>query len=199
METFSALLALCAGNSPVTGEFPAQRPVTRSFDVCFDLRLNKRLSKRSWGWWFETPSHPLWRHCNAHRAWFCLVVVSYEPILHVKVDFNGVGKQLYDFHNFPMAGCAYPYSILSWRVLCFNSKILFSLIALSKFFNMDSFFLSYTGPILIIFKTNYEVRTTMRTTDHIRLYAESGPCDVQGRCSPHIISCLFNFPKILIY
>ena len=64
METFSALLALCAGNSPVTGEFPAQRPVTRSFDVFFDLRLNKRLSKQSWGWWFETPSHPLWRHCN---------------------------------------------------------------------------------------------------------------------------------------
>ena len=64
METFSALPAICAGNSPVTGEFPAQRPVTSSFDVFFDLRLNKRLSKQSWGWWFETPSHPLWRHCN---------------------------------------------------------------------------------------------------------------------------------------
>ena len=46
METFSAFLALRAGNSPVTGEFPAQRPVTRSFDVFFDLRLNKRLSKQ---------------------------------------------------------------------------------------------------------------------------------------------------------
>ena len=43
METFSALLTLCAGNSPVTGEFPAQKPVTRSFDVFFDLRQNKRL------------------------------------------------------------------------------------------------------------------------------------------------------------
>ena len=62
METFSALLALCAGNSPTTGEFSSQRPVTRSFDVFFDLRLNKRLSKRSWGWWFEMPSCPLWRH-----------------------------------------------------------------------------------------------------------------------------------------
>ena len=38
METFSALLALCVGNSPVTGGFPSQRPVTRSFDVFFDLR-----------------------------------------------------------------------------------------------------------------------------------------------------------------
>ena len=64
METFSALLAICAGNSPVTGEFPAQRPVTRSFYVFFGLSLNKRLSKQSWGWWFETSPHPLWRHCN---------------------------------------------------------------------------------------------------------------------------------------
>ena len=49
MEKFSALLAICAGNSPVTGEFPAQRPVMQSFDVFFDLRLNKRLSKQWWG------------------------------------------------------------------------------------------------------------------------------------------------------
>ena len=64
MEAFSALLAICAGNSPVPGEFPAQRPVTRSFDVFFDLRLNKRLCKQSWGWWFETLLCPLWRHNN---------------------------------------------------------------------------------------------------------------------------------------
>ena len=64
METFSALLAICAGNSPVPGEFPTQRPVTRSFDVFFDLRLNKPLSKQSWGWWFETLSCSLWRHLN---------------------------------------------------------------------------------------------------------------------------------------
>ena len=46
------------------GEFPAQWPVTSSFDVFFDLRLNKRLSKQPWGWWFETPSWSLWRQCN---------------------------------------------------------------------------------------------------------------------------------------
>ena len=46
------------------GEFPTQRPVTRSFDVFFDLRLNKRLSKQPWGWWFETPSWSLWCQCN---------------------------------------------------------------------------------------------------------------------------------------
>ena len=47
MDTFSVLLAICAGNSPVPGEFPAQRPVTRSLDVFFDLCLNKKLSKQS--------------------------------------------------------------------------------------------------------------------------------------------------------
>ena len=60
----SALLTLCVGNSPVTGEFPSQRPVTHSFDVFFDLRLNKRLSKQSMRLWFETPSHLLWLHFN---------------------------------------------------------------------------------------------------------------------------------------
>ena len=61
METFSASLVICAGNSPVNGEFPTQRPATRSFDVYFDLRPNKRLSKHTW---FETPSLPLCRHRN---------------------------------------------------------------------------------------------------------------------------------------
>ena len=51
------------------GEFPSQRPVTRSFDVFFDLRGNKRLRKQSWGWWFETQSRSLWRHCNAFNPY----------------------------------------------------------------------------------------------------------------------------------
>ena len=68
METFSALLAICAGNSPVTGEFPAKRPVTRSFDVFFDLQPNTPLSKQSWGRWCEIPSPSLWRHCNGYMC-----------------------------------------------------------------------------------------------------------------------------------
>ena len=36
-------MAICAGNSPASGEFPAQRPETRSFDVFIDLCLKKRL------------------------------------------------------------------------------------------------------------------------------------------------------------
>ena len=66
METFSALLAICVGKSPVTGEFHAQRPVARSFDVFFDLRLNEGLSEQWRGCWFETQSRPLWRHCNGY-------------------------------------------------------------------------------------------------------------------------------------
>ena len=53
IEAFSALLALCAGNSPVTGEFPTQRPVTRCVGVFFGLRLNQQLSKQWRRRWFE--------------------------------------------------------------------------------------------------------------------------------------------------
>ena len=64
METFSALLV----HTPVTGEFPLQKAVTRIFDVFFDLRPNKRSSEESWGWWFGTPLRSLWRYCNVNRS-----------------------------------------------------------------------------------------------------------------------------------
>ena len=63
------------------GDFPGPRwvPRTKASDAepwCFlwsvDLRLNKRLDKQSWGWWFETPSHPLWRHCNVSTFRYAL-------------------------------------------------------------------------------------------------------------------------------
>ena len=79
METCSALLALNVGNSPPTGEFPSL--MTRSFDVFFDLRLNKPLSKQSRRRWFQTPSRSIWRHCNVWsritlycNAWWRLVL-----------------------------------------------------------------------------------------------------------------------------
>ena len=91
METFSALLAICAGNPPVTGEFPAQRPVRRSLDVFFDLRLNKRLSKQSWGWWFEKLSRPLCRHCNANGG--------DRPKWYVSPRINNAMEQIADLKN----------------------------------------------------------------------------------------------------
>ena len=83
METFSMLLALCVGNWPVPGEFSAQRPVTRSFDVFFDLRPNKRLSKQWRGWCYEMPSYSLWRHCNGW-LWDCLNFIMLIKFLYWK-------------------------------------------------------------------------------------------------------------------
>ena len=80
IETFSALLALCVGYSPVTAEFPAQRPVTRSFDVFVDLRLNRRLRKQSRCRWFGTPSRSLWRHCNVVAMPLTAMVLAMERI-----------------------------------------------------------------------------------------------------------------------
>ena len=85
IEKFSASLAICAGNSPVTGEFPAQRPVKRSFDVFFDLPLNKRwVNNREAGdlrrycahydvtvMYWEYSWRPIfkWSHCNSSEDW----------------------------------------------------------------------------------------------------------------------------------
>ena len=99
MEKFSALLAICAGNSPVTGDFPAQRPVTRSFGVSFDLDLHNRLSIQSRGWWFETPSRPLRRHCYGYDQfgkWWIILISDYEyfssGMLHFEMSNADIDK-----------------------------------------------------------------------------------------------------------
>ena len=113
IETFSALLALCVGNSPVTGEFPAQRPVKRSFDVFFELRLHKRLSKQSWGWWFETPSRSLWRHCNAQDGLCCHQLWN----MGKRMEYPNTPKSFYTNHlpSFPASLIAIPPFL--WSVL----------------------------------------------------------------------------------
>ena len=75
-----------AGNSPVTSEFSSHRPVTRSFDVFFDLRLNRQLSKQSSCRWFETLSRSLWRHCN--------VVPNSDPVIRVAMGSFGFNASL---------------------------------------------------------------------------------------------------------
>ena len=80
METLSALLALCVcvcvcvgGGGGGIHQSPVNSPHTDQWCGAlmfyFDLRLNKRLSKQSWGWWFETPSRSLWRRCNGYTLW----------------------------------------------------------------------------------------------------------------------------------
>ena len=90
MEKFSALLTLCERNSPVTGEFPSQRPVTWSFDESLICALNKWLCKQSWGWW-------LWRHCNdqtrfARNNWIYAAIIK-------GITANGCSIIWYDFFN----------------------------------------------------------------------------------------------------
>ena len=80
---------------------PPQRPVKRSFDVFFDLRLNKRLSKQSWGWWFETLSNPLWRHSNAichGSSMTSLSVYTVQMQMQMAILFDGstMGAFIYD-------------------------------------------------------------------------------------------------------
>ena len=69
---------------PLCGEFtgdrwiPSQRSVTRSFDAFFDPRLNKRLSKQPWGWWFE--------HHRTHDD----VIVMYYVVGHPQIIVRSV-------------------------------------------------------------------------------------------------------------
>ena len=77
------------------GEFPAQRPVTRSFDVFFDLHLNKRLNTQPWGWWFETPSCPLRRHRNVdHLPLKLSPTLYYRKATLFQQLFHGTSKYI---------------------------------------------------------------------------------------------------------
>ena len=81
METFYVLLIFCSGNSPITGEFPTQRPVTLSFDVFFHLCLNRQLSKQWRRWWFEMQPHSLWRHCNDNELKLSRMILLHQAFI----------------------------------------------------------------------------------------------------------------------
>ena len=119
---------LCAGNSPVPGEFPTQRPVTRRFDVYFDLRLNKRLCKQSWGWWFETLLCPLWRHSNDIKwrkplcgltyswiwtDWYCILnFCCWVPLIDALANHSDRNEPL------TRRGVKLPLTVLRWPPEC---------------------------------------------------------------------------------
>ena len=111
-----------------TGEFHAQRPVTPTFDVFFDLRLNIRLSKQSWGWWFETPSRSLWRNENkarqnfTHIPWSILYTMSGCPSLGSRTPVHGFDET----YSRPRA--IRPFDIRMWSyitlaVILYSAKI----------------------------------------------------------------------------
>ena len=119
-----ALLALCAGNSPGTGEFPTQRPVTWSFDVFFDLCPNRWLSKQWWGWWFGMPSHPLWCHCNGFwMTWHSCGIILMHLLSMIGLTFKlWITLIFVSFHIF--AWLCLQYSFLSTINAHFFYKIL---------------------------------------------------------------------------
>ena len=53
--------------------------------------INKRLSKQWWGWWFETPSRPLWRYCNGRISWALWRRLSLaQPVPRMVPVFHGI-------------------------------------------------------------------------------------------------------------
>ena len=95
METLSALLVICVGNSPVTGKFAPQRPVARSFDVSLICAwINGWVNNRE-VLWFETPSCALWRHCNGRIyrliRWTTSTKYGAEPLVQ-REDYLRDGK-----------------------------------------------------------------------------------------------------------
>ena len=115
METFSVLLAIYVGNSSVTDEFPAQRPVTRSFEVFVDLRLNKR----SWGWWVNNREAG---DFGRHRAHYDVIVMFVEIIVHALFVYCR-------YHRFHHTASCLEYLILHAVIKCMNS--------LSWIFNLE--------------------------------------------------------------
>ena len=93
----------------IPGEVPAQRPVTQSFDVFFELHPNKRLSKQWWGWWFETLSRPLWRHRNdfPSQPSMCWSTNHNLPEIPNRIGATATPSQTYlqDLHFNHMHGC----------------------------------------------------------------------------------------------
>ena len=125
METFSALLAICVGNSQVSGECPSQRPVTRSFDVFCDLRLNKRLNKQSWGWWFETPSRSLWRNCNGY-----FVIAKKTPLsLPSWVNYGMSNTSILETIQRGITASQYEYVSMNCAIASYYSDVIMSAIA----------------------------------------------------------------------
>ena len=106
METFSTLLALCEGNPLVNGGFPSQRPMPRSFNVFFDLRLKKWLNRQSRCRWFEKPSRSLWYHCNADSTWL-IIHVNETNVIMMQLVFDLVRNAIQNISIW-----------LSWRSLC---------------------------------------------------------------------------------
>ena len=96
------------------------RPITRDFDVFFDLRPNNRFSKQSRGWWFETPSGSLWRHCNDFFQKFSRLVQcpKGDKIIYPYCNVEATVDSTLQLYN--LANCVCQISLLKviWELIC---------------------------------------------------------------------------------
>ena len=115
---------------------PTQRPVSRSFDVFVDLRQNKRLSKQSWGWWFETLSCPLWRHCNVFWSYPWI----YVHTLWLMFPNKFRPKLIYTGLFAPLTSTAINLQFLkkSIKDIIFSDPVLIYLIYMTPKFKLDN-------------------------------------------------------------
>ena len=124
IETFSALLVLCEGNPSVTAGFPSQRPVTRSFDILFDLRLSNRFNKHSRRRWFETQSRSLWRHCNevilrCGRVRIYLPLFPWSVNAHVYYNLSSMKLR----HIWVITYHSFTFNVLTYQCLKLDAGI----------------------------------------------------------------------------
>ena len=117
---FSALLAICVGNSTFTGEF------TKASDAlwCFlGLLLEKWLSKHAWGYWFETPSRPLWRHCNVQTLFSGTSLALSQARNIIWMNNEALHQSIYEYKQQDRevihckCKCVYEYSLYVWWAL----------------------------------------------------------------------------------
>ena len=100
---------------------PHTKSVTRSFDVFFNLRLNKRLSKQPWGWWFETPSWSLWRQCNAVSRCNLPFCPSQNTDVNFPLFLTLLIKILH-FHNIHYFSNKYMMPLIHHRFICWVDR-----------------------------------------------------------------------------
>ena len=197
---------LC-GEFTVPGEFPTPRPVTRSFDVFFDLRLNKWLSKQPWGWWFEMPSWSLWRQCYVYHI---CGFMGHTPKLswerNWKYKFASRLVQVHQFivqsvSRFNKHHCLRPAIVGSISNLLFGKSLFKNKIYLASECNLNSivtvvtpghFAIAWVGTLVPGW---YVCETYSRYLVMVSRSVLTGRCDLWVSCQMHKIagcSCAGN-------
>ena len=123
MQTFSALLAICAGIHRSTMNSTHKGQWRRALLFSLISALNKRLSKQWWSWWFETLSRPLWRHCNGERF-------GNEVQGHQRIETRQ-RRWWFDTRTQWVSYCEYSFSSFHWAI---TVRIIYGIICIINCF-----------------------------------------------------------------